>query len=86
MYYYIYVLLSQKDGKRYIGYTDNLKRRINEHNAGLVKVTKHRRPLQLIYFEGCINKQDAKRREKYLKGQWGYKFINKRLKNYYENL
>lgn len=86
MFYYTYILISEKDGKRYIGYTNNLKKRINEHNNGLIVSTKYRRPLKLIYYEACLNKEDAKRREKYLKGQWGYKFINKRLKGYYENL
>lgn len=86
MFYYTYILLSEKDGKRYIGYTSDLKKRIEEHNDGLVSSTKHRRPLKLVYYEACLNEEDAKKREKYLKNQWGYKFINKRLKNYYENL
>ena len=86
MFYYIYILLSEKDGKRYIGYTSDLKRRIEEHNNSLVESTKHRRPLRLIYYEACLNEEDAKKREKYFKSQWGYKFINKRLKSYYKNL
>ncbi len=52
--YYVYVLKSIKDGKRYIGFTDNLERRISEHNYGKVKSTKNRRPLELIYFEEYI--------------------------------
>ena len=84
--FYVYILLSQKDRKRYIGYTSDLKKRLDEHNNGLVLSTKHRRPVKLIYYEACLNVEDAKRREKYLKSQWGCKFINKRLKNYYENL
>ena len=86
MFYYVYILLSKKDGKRYIGYTNDLIRRVEEHNKGLVSSTKHRRPLKLIYYEACLSEKDAKRREKYLKGQWGYKFINKRLKDYNKNL
>jgi putative endonuclease len=67
MYYYVYVLLSEKDGMLYTGYTSNLKQRLEMHNCGKVTSTKYRYPLKLIYFEGCINQQDATRREKYLK-------------------
>ncbi|MDD4606952.1 MAG: GIY-YIG nuclease family protein [Patescibacteria group bacterium] len=86
MFYYVYVLLSDKDKQRYIGCTDNLQRRYAEHNSGLVFSTKNRRPLKLIYYEACLNKKDAFMREKYLKGQWGYKYVNKRLNNFYNNL
>ena len=86
MFYYTYILLSQKDNKRYIGYTSDLRRRIKEHNDGLNKSTKNRRPFKLVYYEACLSEKDAKSREKYLKGQWGCKFIDKRLKNFYKNL
>jgi len=66
-YYYVYVLHSQKDHKLYVGYTSNLQKRLEEHNNGLVRATKYRRPMELIYWEGCLNQQDATRREKYLK-------------------
>jgi len=84
--YYNYVLLSKKDHRRYIGYTKDLRKRFKEHNNGKVDSTKSRRPLILVYYEACLNEEDALRREKYLKSQWGYKFIDKRLKNYYKNL
>ena len=63
-YYYVYVLKSEKDGKKYIGFTENLDQRLKAHNEGKVTSTKGRRPLELIYFEGCKNKEDAIRREK----------------------
>lgn len=66
-FYYVYVLQSQKDGKKYTGYTSNLSARFEAHNKGQVPSTKYRRPLELIYFEGCKNREDATRREKYLK-------------------
>jgi len=72
--FYVYILLSQKDYKRYIGFTDNLERRIVEHNSGLVKSTKNRRPLTLSYFEKFENKTDALKREKVIKAKKG-KFI-----------
>ncbi len=52
-YYYTYVLLSQKDGNNYIGYTHNLLLRFEQHQNGEVESTKFRRPLTLIYFETC---------------------------------
>jgi len=82
MYYYVYVLKSKKDNNNYVGYTANLKNRLEEHNAGRVPSTKNRIPLELIYFEGCSNQQDATRREKYLKTTWGKRYIKSRLKNY----
>jgi len=82
-YYYIYVLLSEKDGKKYTGYTKNLSLRFEAHNAGEVPSTKNRRPLKLIYFEGCLSKEDALRREKYLKTHYGKMFLAKRLKSHF---
>ena len=54
-FFYVYVLFSEKDNKRYTGYTTNLAQRLKSHNEGDVSSTKHRRPLHLIYFEGCLN-------------------------------
>ncbi len=69
--YYVYVLLSKKDKKFYIGFTRNLKRRIEEHNAGKNISTKGRRPFLLIYYEFHLNKYDALRRESYFKTSAG---------------
>lgn len=94
-YYYTYVLHSKKDGKNYIGYTHNLLLRFEQHIKGEVypvkfteyltgvKSTRHRRPLELIYFEACLNQEDAIKREKYFKTHYGRMFIKKRLQNYY---
>ena len=82
MYYYVYVLRSEKDGKFYTGYTQDLKKRLDQHNNGEVTSTKNRRPLKLVYFEGCLNQQDATHREKYLKTSWGKRYIKNRLGNY----
>lgn len=59
MFYYVYELKSEKDGNNYVGYTNNLRERIILHNAGKVLSTKNRLPLHLIYFEACLNQQDA---------------------------
>ena len=81
-YYYIYVLRSLKDGQNYTGYTKNLKLRFEQHCNGEVESTKNRRPLVLIYFEGCLNQQDATHREKYLKTYLGKMFLKNRLKQW----
>jgi putative endonuclease len=82
IYQYVYVLQSTKDKKFYTGYTSDLQTRIQSHNDGRVKSTKNRIPLELIYWEGCLNQQDATRREKYLKTAWGKRYIRNRLCKY----
>lgn len=81
-YYYTYVLRSEKDGNNYVGFAKDLKKRLKDHEHGLVKSTINRRPLKLIYFEGCLHQQDATKREKYLKTSWGKRYIKSRLTNY----
>jgi len=81
-YCYVYVLRSQRDHMFYVGFTRNLLNRLKVHNDGLVVSTKSRTPLELIYWEGCLNQTDATKREKYLKSSWGKRYIKHRLKNY----
>ena len=81
-YHYVYILQSEKDNNFYVGYTNNIQRRIKEHNSGKVFSTKNRIPLKLIYWEGCLNQSDATSREKYLKSAWGKRYLKNRLKNY----
>jgi len=80
--YYTYILKSSKDKKFYTGYTKNLKLRFEQHQKRLVESTKLRLPLSLIYYEACLNQQDATHREKYLKSYHGKMYIRKRLKSY----
>ena len=81
--YYTYVLKSQQDGKMYTGSTKDLKLRFEQHEQGLVQSTKHRRPLELIYYEAYLSEEDALRREKYLKTHYGKMFLKHRLKSYF---
>lgn len=80
--YYTYVLRSKKDNRWYTGYTVDLRNRFKEHNDGKNFSTKGRRPFELIYYEACVNENDAKAREKYLKSGPGKKFLNNRLKRF----
>jgi len=80
--YYTCVLQSLSDHKFYIGFTQNLKQRFEQHEKGLVQSTKHRRPLKLVYYEACLDRADATHREKYFKTYHGKMYLGKRLKSY----
>jgi putative endonuclease len=71
-----------KDENFYTGLTNNLKLRFEQHNKGLVESTKDRRPFKVIYYEACLDQDDATRREKYLKTFHGKMFLKRRLKSY----
>lgn len=78
--FYTYVLRSKKDGNLYIGWTNDLVERIKKHQDGLVDATKSRLPLKLIYYEACLDKDNAIEREKQLKTGFGRKYLKKRTK------
>ena len=82
MIFYVYVLQSEMDGMFYTGFTTDLKRRLSEHNTGQSLSTCWRRPFKLIYAEIGFNREDALRREKYLKSGNGKIYLHKRLSNY----
>jgi putative endonuclease len=77
--FYTYVLKSLKDGKLYIGFSENLNNRIKEHNNGLVTATRNRIPLKLVYYEACLIKEKAIEREKGLKAGFGRAYLKRRL-------
>lgn len=70
--HYVYVLMGAKD-RLYIGRSNNLKRRFEEHQNGKVWTTKRMLPVKLIFYESFIEKSDAVRREGYLKTNQGKK-------------
>lgn len=76
----MYVLLSLKDIKLYIGSTTNLKQRLTNHFHGNSKATAPRRPFKLIFCEYFLSKKDALRREKYFKTNVGKKVLKLMLK------
>lgn len=76
---YVYVLRSHKDNQLYVGCTSDLRNRLNKHNNGEVTSTKYRRPLEMIYYEAFISKEDAFAREKWLKTGWGRNHLQKTL-------
>jgi len=77
----VYVLKSEKDKKRYIGSTNDLGRRIKEHNSGRVRSTKNRRPLSLIYKEDYSSEREARSREKFFKTHKGFNVLRRTISN-----
>lgn len=73
--YYVYVLKSQKDGKRYVGQTSDLERRLIQHNSGESRYTKNRGPWVLLYSEEYTTRSEAMIRESYLKSGVGRDFL-----------
>jgi len=75
--FYVYVLKSEKNGKRYVGYTSQLpESRLKEHDHGSNDYTRRNKPFILIYSEKIENKTDAIKREKFLKSGQGRKFLD----------
>ena len=80
--WYVYVLQNQKKHWN-IGSTKDLRKRILRHNSGKNKSTKYGLPWKLIYYEACLNKEDARAREKYLKSGMGRRYLKNRLKFFF---
>ncbi len=80
--YYTYILISKHTGRLYTGYTNNLRKRFKEHNDGKSSYTKRDRPYLLVYYEACLDEDDARSREEYLKSGMGKRYIKNRLKRF----
>lgn len=79
--YYVYVLKSETDEGFYIGYSSDLKTRVNQHFLGKVEATKYRRPIRLVYYESYLAEDLARERERRLKDFGSaYNALLKRLK------
>ena len=66
----------------YTGVTNDLRKRFRQHNSGKSTWTKKDMPWTLAYYEACLNQDDAKSREKYLKSGMGKRYIKNRLKRF----
>jgi putative endonuclease len=80
--HYVYVMRSERDGKFYVGYTSDLRKRVKPHNEGRVLSTRTRRPFELVYYEACLARGDALKREKYLKTAYGKRYIKNRIRDH----
>lgn len=83
--YYTYVLLcsdNERDGNEfYVGFTSDLNNRLAKHKSGEVKTTKNFDRIILVYYEACLNKTDARKRELQLKTGFGGGYLKRRLEN-----
>ena len=79
--FYVYVL-QNKNKRWYTGYTADLRKRFNQHNIKKSGYTQWQGPYRLIYYEACLNKEDTRSREKYLKSGMGKRYLKDRLKRF----
>ncbi len=79
--FYVYILRSKKTKRYYIGHTEDLHRRVEQHNSGEVKSTKAYRPWEIIYTEEYETKSQAMRREKEIKSYKGGNAFRKLISN-----
>src|SRR3990167_9654523 len=77
--YYVYILKSEKNWSRYIGVTEDLKRRLTEHNSGNARYSSAKKPFKIIWYCAFTIKTRAHEFEKYLKSSSGYAFTKKHL-------
>ncbi len=84
MFYYVYILQSKRDKRFYAGFTNDLRKRLEQHNQGKNISTKNRRPLELVYYEAYKNREDAERRELQLKSGPGKAYLKRRIKRFLE--
>lgn len=84
--HYVYILLSSNDKQLYVGCTQDIKRRLGQHNLNKVPATTGRGPFEVIHYEAYRNKYDAFFREKWLKTGWGRRYLRKTLHNTIKNL
>ena len=80
--FYAYVIQSEKDKKWYTGFTNDLRKRLKQHNVGKSTWTKGKGPWKLIYYEASLSEEDAKLREKYLKTGMGKRYLKNRLRRF----
>lgn len=73
--HYVYALQSIEHKYIYVGLTNNLQRRFEEHNRGKEQTTRHYRPFKIIYTEKFETRQEARLKEKYLKSGYGKEFL-----------
>ncbi len=78
-WFYTYVIYCNKTGTMYTGATMDLTKRMEQHCSGKVFYTRNKGPVELVYFEACLNKDDAYRRERYLKSGMGKRYIRNRI-------
>jgi putative endonuclease len=78
--YYVYLLQSElQPGRRYVGLTADLRRRVRAHNEGQSPHTAKYRPWRVVCYVAFLDKSKAGAFERYLKSGSGHAFASKRL-------
>ena len=80
--YFVYVIRSEIDGRYYVGISEDVERRVGEHNSGRTKSTKGYIPWKLVFQEEYEDRKTARKREKYLKSGYGKQWIKEKYKNW----
>jgi len=75
MPWFVYILLSGKTGRTYVGFAEDVQARLKRHNAGQVAATRHGRPWTLRHVEELPDYAAARHRERYLKSGAGRRWI-----------
>ena len=77
--YFLYILRSKEYPKTYVGITDNLDRRLTEHNAGKSAFSRRYKPWSFVHHEQFLDRLEARKKERYYKSAAGRKIIKKIL-------
>lgn len=75
MSYFVYAIKSKADGRIYVGFSENVQKRLKEHNSGKTKSTKGFRPWELIFTQECKTRIKARELEKYYKSGIGKEIL-----------
>ncbi|MCD4791225.1 MAG: GIY-YIG nuclease family protein [Bacteroidales bacterium] len=78
--FYVYAIVSEKNGNVYVGLTGNIEKRVQEHNSGKTKSTKAFKPWRIFYQENCETRSEARKREKYFKSGVGKERLKEKLR------
>ncbi len=81
--FFVYILISSKSNRFYIGHTGNLEERLIQHNSGKVKATRNKGPWSFVYLESFDTKIEANRRELEIKRKKSRKYIEYLIENYH---
>ena len=79
--YFVYIIESEKDGTYYIGQSDNLEKRLEQHNNGFSKYTSRKLPWKLVYYESYLTRKESIVRERFLKQQRNREFYKRLIEN-----
>ena len=80
--FYVYVLKSLKSKRLYVGFTEDLKKRLEEHNRGIGgKFSKSNKPFKLVFYEAFLDKKDAIKQEKFYKSGYGREVLKQKIEN-----